>query len=257
VITPPTFGEYLRHLRTTQGADAFPVRRRTPPGKSLNRTKLAAAADVSAGYLIKLEQGHADNPSSEVVDRLATALGVRDVERQHMHDLAEPALQDRRPIPAISDAQREFVNHMHPHLSGYVDIAWNVLYANTEYRRIYRNIEVRGNVLLWFFAERQSRSIMVEWEVEARLTVAWLRSNMARRRTSPVFKDVLSKLAQFPDFERMWRSNEILMGRHTPYMRVRDLDNSEEMTLRAEVFPTPNPQEALQIYVGVRTNEGI
>lgn len=226
-----------------------------PPARGpLSRTKVAASAGISEGYLTKLEQGHAEHPSPELVDRLAIALGAADVQRQHLHDLATPAhIGPPEPArPVISAAQREFVDNMHPHLSGYVDEAWNVHYGNAEYCRIYREIDKRGNVLSWFFGERQSRRIMVEWEIEARLTVAWLRSHIARRPGSPLFTAVLKDLSRYPDFVQMWERREILMGRHTPYMRVRDLDRGEELTLRAQVFPTPDPSEALQIYIGVR-----
>lgn len=255
VITPPSFGDYLRHLRTVGSVATFPTAPEPSRRPKLRRTKVAADAGTSEGYLTKLEQGVADNPSSDLVDRLALALGATDLEHQHLRDLAAPP-----PAPAhdpdqrttITPEHREFVDNVHPHLSGYVDEAWNVLYANAEYTRIFRRIEDHGNVLVWFFAERQSRRVMVEWETEARLTVAWLRSHMARRRGNPLFTSILQELARYSDFVQMWERREILMGRHTPYMKVRDLDRGEELTLRAQVFPTPDPQEALQVYLGVR-----
>lgn len=255
MITRPSFGDYLRHLRTVGSVATFPAAPELTRRPKLSRTKVAAGADISEGYLTKLEQGVADNPSSELVDRLAVALGATDREHQHLRDLAAPPLapaHDPDQHTTITPEHREFVDNMHPHLSGYVDEAWNVLYANAEYARIYRQIVEHGNVLVWFFAERQSSKIMVEWETEARLTVAWLRSHMARRRGNPLFTAVLDELARYPDFVQMWERREILMGRHTPYMKVRDLDRGEELTLRAQVFPTPDPQEALQIYLGVR-----
>jgi transcriptional regulator with XRE-family HTH domain len=238
----------------------FPTGRPSTPRPRLGRTELAAEADTSAGYLAKLEQGHADNPSPELVDRLAKALGASEVERQHLHDLMvyshvpePPPMENRRP-QVITAVQREIVDNLHPHLSGYVDEAWNVLYAGAEYSRIYRRLDTLGNVLVWFFAERQARRIMVEWETEARLTVAWLRGHMARRPGDPSFAAVLRELARYPDFVEMWNQREILLGRHTPYMRVRDLDRGEEITLLAQVYPTPDPNQPIQMYLGVRTD---
>lgn len=255
MITPPSLDDYLRHLRTVGSDTTFPATPKPTRQPKLSRTEVAAAAGISAGYLTKLEQGVADNPSTDTLDRLALALGATDLEHQHLRDLAAPP-----PAPAhnpdqrttITPEHREFVDHLHPHLSGYVDEAWNLRYANTEYTRIFRKIVEHGNVLIWFFAEQQSRRIMVEWKTEARLTVAWLRSHMARRRDDPLFTAVLNELARYPDFVQMWESRQILMGRHTPYMQVRDLDRGKKLTLRAQVFPTPDPQETLQIYLGVR-----
>ena len=261
VITPPSFGDYLRHLRVAGETPGFPSGRPSMPKPRLSRTQLAAAADTSVGYVTKLEQGHADNPSPEMVDRLATALTATEVERQHLHDLAvyphgpEPTASVVVPTASmITPVQREYVDHLHPHLSGYVDEAWNVLYANAEYVRLYRRLDVLGNVLVWFFGERQSRRIMVEWETEARLTVAWLRAHMARRPGNPLFAAVLRELSRYPEFVRMWELREILMGRHTPYMRVRDLDRGEEVPLLAQVYPSPDPGQPVQLYLGVRTD---
>lgn len=256
VITPPSFGEYLRHLRVVGPVKAFPAAVPEPARRpALSRTKLAAAAGVSEGYLIKLEQGVSDNPSADLIDRLALALGASDLEHQHLRDLAAPPLMSPHdPVErvTITADHREYVDNLCPNLAGYVDETWNVLYANDEYARIYRNIVECGNVLMWFFGEPQSRRIMIEWETEARLTVAWLRSHMARRRGNAAFTAILEQLARYPDFVRMWQQQEIRAGRHTPYMRVRDLDRGEDLTLMAQVFPTPDPQEALQLYLGVR-----
>ncbi|SEP54511.1 helix-turn-helix domain-containing protein [Amycolatopsis saalfeldensis] len=253
VITAPTFADYLRHLRRGGSACEFPAQ--TPPETrpTISRTQLASDADISTGYLIKLEQGHADSPTPSIVDRLASALGVSELVRQHLHDLATPPQAHHAPPPArVSDLQKQYVDNLHPSLAGYVDEAWNVVYANAEYNRIFRQLDKHGNVLVWFFAERQSRKIMVEWEIEARLTVAWLRGHMARRRGNPLFNTVLSELARYTDFVQMWNAREILMGRHKPEMLVRDLDLGEDVTLFAQVFSTPDPSEALQLYLGAK-----
>jgi transcriptional regulator with XRE-family HTH domain len=246
-VQPPSFGTYLRHCRDTSG---------------LSRADLAAEADTSTSYVAKLEQGAAINPSPERVELLAAALKVNDVQRQHLHHLVAfdqvplGAVDDRVPGDEITDIMRQLVDYLVPHLAGYVDTCWNVLHPNGEYTRIYRHIAdpAVANVLTWFFHVPESRAIMLEWEEEAQLTVAWLRSLMVRHPGSRLFADLLARLSTSRDFRRMWEMQEVLMGRRTPFMWVRDLDHGCDMQLLADVYPVPSPSQRIQLYLGVRTD---
>lgn len=255
LVEPPSLASYLRHLRKN-GREAHRRGR-------LSRTELAAQAGIGVGYVTKLEQGVALNPSLEVVDDLAEALGADSLERQHLHDLtayhqalgttSRQADDDHE----ITEMMRAYVDHLAPNLAAFVDDAWNILYANSEYSRIYRNIDdpTVGNVLTWFFRTPESRQIMVDWETEARLTVAWLRALMVRRPGSSLFEPLLRRLSANSDFVRMWGMQEILMGRHIPYMYVHDLDCGNAVLLVAQVYDWPDPTKALQLYLGVRLDE--
>ncbi|MQY05458.1 helix-turn-helix transcriptional regulator [Actinomadura macrotermitis] len=249
----PSFGDYLRHLRSNSPASAL-------KGGRLSRTEVAAGAFLSVGYVIKLEQGSAGNPSPEVVERLAEVLGVKAVERQHLHDLAlyRPVRRDGAEytvVSPITPVMEEAVDNLHPQLCGYVDELWNVLYCNSEYARVFRHITEAGNVLRWFFTVPESRSVMIEWESEARLTVAWFRALMVRRPDDPRFGELLDDLARSPDFARMWLDREIFMGRHSPYMLMRDLDRDQDVRLLAQVYAWPDPTQAVQMFLGIRTKE--
>lgn len=251
-VEPPSLAGYLRHLRK----NGHEARRR---GR-LSRTELAAEAGIGVGYVTKLEQGVALNPSHEAIEGLAEALGADSLERQHLHDLAAyhqalgTTTRNTDEDYEITEMMRTYVDHLAPNLAGFVDDAWNVLYANSEYSRIYRNIDnpAIGNVLTWFFREPRSREIMVDWETEARLTVAWLRALLVRRPRSRLFEPLLRQLSDSPDFVRMWEMQEIFMGRHTHYMYVHDLDWGKAVMLVAQVYDWPNPTKAIQLYLGVR-----
>jgi transcriptional regulator with XRE-family HTH domain len=266
----PSFGGHLRLLRNLPEDDAQSVfpgmdpRRRRVTGQAVayprRRTELAAVAKTATDYLAKLEQGKATNPSTELVIRLATALGVSEVERLHLLDLARysrvaEGAGERPAPPTITADQKKFVDNLGRNLTlaAYVDAAWNVWDANCEYKRIYRGLVQRGNVLLWFFGEPLAKAIMVEWEREARLTVARFRALMAGWPGNLLFDDVLDQLyGNYSEFREMWDRDDVLMRRPTPYMKVRDLERSETLTLQAEVFPTPDRTETMQLYLGVR-----
>ncbi|WP_067478025.1 helix-turn-helix transcriptional regulator [Actinomadura hibisca] len=247
----PSFGDYLRHLRAHSPASEA-------KGGRLSRTEVAAGAFLSVGYVIKLEQGTAENPSPEAVERLAETLGVSAVQRRHLHDLAlyrpsQQAAADRAAGTPITPVMEEAADNLLPQLCGYIDDLWNVLYCNDEYARMFRHITKAGNVLRWFFEVPESRSIMVEWDSEARLTVAWFRALMVRRAGDARFGELLEELSRNPEFTRMWLDRDIFMGRHSPYMLLRDLDQGRDVRLLAQVYAWPDPTQAVQMFLGIRT----
>src|SRR6185369_4787608 len=77
-------GTYLRDRRTRLDAAAFGFggpRRRTP---GLRREEVASRANVSPTWYTWLEQGRGGAPSADVLDRIARALMLTDVEREHL-----------------------------------------------------------------------------------------------------------------------------------------------------------------------------
>lgn len=96
-----TIGEYLRARRELiQPADVGlqEFGRRRVPG--LRREEVAMLAGVSADYYVRLEQGRDHHPSEQVLDALARALQLDADAKEHLHRLARPELQRRRPRPA-------------------------------------------------------------------------------------------------------------------------------------------------------------
>ncbi len=68
----------------------------------LRREELAELAGVSLTYYTRLEQGHAPNVSTAVLDAIARALRLSTVERAHLFELARPA---ELPVAPASDGQ--------------------------------------------------------------------------------------------------------------------------------------------------------
>nr|WP_269778729.1 helix-turn-helix transcriptional regulator [Microlunatus antarcticus] len=64
------------------------ARRRTP---GLRREEVAVLAYISIEYYVRLEQGRAPRPSSEVLSGIARALRLTDAESDHLHVLAGTA----------------------------------------------------------------------------------------------------------------------------------------------------------------------
>src|SRR5260370_28734374 len=81
-------GPYLKDRRgkLDPAALGFPLKRRRTPG--LRREEVAQRANVSATWYTWLEQGRGGAPSADVVGRIARALMLTGVERQHLLLLA-------------------------------------------------------------------------------------------------------------------------------------------------------------------------
>ncbi|MGW3105053.1 helix-turn-helix domain-containing protein [Streptomyces sp. NPDC001100] len=100
----PRLGEFRRTRRpqlrpADVGIPDFGERRRVP---GLRRDELARLAGVGPSSYTRLEQGSSLNASPKVLDALARALGLDEVERAHLHDLAGAARRvpgRRRPAP--------------------------------------------------------------------------------------------------------------------------------------------------------------
>src|SRR6187402_568560 len=77
-------GAYLKDRRTRLDAAAFGFagsRRRTP---GLRREEVAQRANISPTWYTWLEQGRGGAPSADVLNRIAGALMLTDVEREHL-----------------------------------------------------------------------------------------------------------------------------------------------------------------------------
>src|SRR3954465_14605388 len=77
-------GTYLKNRRERLDPSAFGFssdRRRTP---GLRREEVAQRANVSATWYTWLEQGRGGAPSADVLDRIAKAMMLTEVEREHL-----------------------------------------------------------------------------------------------------------------------------------------------------------------------------
>src|SRR5271156_5656486 len=81
-------GSYLKDRRTKldPAAFGFSAERRRTPG--LRREEVAQRANVSTTWYTWLEQGRGGAPSPDVLDRIARALMLTEIEREHLFLLA-------------------------------------------------------------------------------------------------------------------------------------------------------------------------
>ena len=172
-------GAFLRQRRALVAPEKVGMpsapRRRVP---GLRREELAIVAGVSPDHYQRIEQGRV-NPSAQVLDAIATALGLDDVERAHLHALSVTV---RGPAAARRDLRAADLNALVAGFSGPAFalnhcrdvLAWNDLGARliTDFDAL--PAEDRNMVWL-MLTDPALRDLYADWETGARAQVAMLR----------------------------------------------------------------------------------
>ncbi|WP_395675734.1 helix-turn-helix transcriptional regulator [Inquilinus sp.] len=216
VATDNPLGVYLKDRRARLDPAAFGLsgpRRRTP---GLRREEVAQRAAISATWYTWLEQGRGGAPSADVLERIARALMLTDVEREHLFLLGLG-----RP-PAIRYQTAEGVT---PRLQRVLDaltlspalvktptwdvVAWNRAAAVvlTDYGTLPPE---QRNILRLVFLDPRVRAAQFDWDGVARFVVAAFRADAARAGATAKVAALVEELCRLsPDFAAMWRDNDV------------------------------------------------
>jgi transcriptional regulator with XRE-family HTH domain len=199
--------------RLTPEQAGLPVQaRRRAPG--LRREEVAMLAGVSVGYLTRLEQGRASNPSAQVLMALARALRLTDEELRHLLRAAGHA----------DDSSGRMRRHLTPGVQRMldrlsdvpvivIDGAWDVLAVNPLAAALLGDESAYSgrerNVLWRHFTGAPSRVVRTpeetaEMEADA---VADLHASLGRYPDDPILLERIEELrAVSPRFEELWSS---------------------------------------------------
>jgi transcriptional regulator with XRE-family HTH domain len=209
-------GTYLKDRRTKldPAALGFPMTRRRTPG--LRREEVAQRANVSATWYTWLEQGRGGAPSAEVLDRIARALMLTDVEREHLFLLG---------LGRPPEARYRAVEGITPHLQRILDVlevspalirtaTWDVVAWNRAASAVfgdYNKLEpLQRNILRLTFSNSRFRSAQPDWGSVARFVVAAFRAETARAGATENVMALVDELSRIsPEFARMWKENEV------------------------------------------------
>jgi transcriptional regulator with XRE-family HTH domain len=197
-------GAFLRSRREqVKPADVGLVsygRRRVP---GLRRDELSMLAGVSAAHYTRIEQGRGVCASAQVLDAIATALGLTEAERAHLHDLARPAhvpVRRRRTLQRVSPRIAQLLGELHEHpafvLGRQMDVlAWNPLAA--ELFGDFGALEPRQrNMARLVFLDESTIALYPDWERASRGKL-W-RSCAATAPTTSTTRSSRSSSASYP-----------------------------------------------------------
>ncbi|MGK5632800.1 helix-turn-helix domain-containing protein, partial [Streptomyces sp. URMC 123] len=183
--------------------------------RGLRREELAQLAGISVDYYVRLEQGRATQPSPEVLDALAGALGLDAAERGHLATLAAGR---RDPVPGarVSPLLRRVLDSL-AHLPAFVTdhrldvVAWNALGAELLGGPAGPDLRDR-NQARFLFLDSAARAVFPEWEDRATEAVGQLRVAAGRYSDDPRLAALITELsARCADFRRIWDTGEVVM----------------------------------------------
>jgi len=211
-----TLGDYLRGRRSKLDPAAFglPLGRRRTPG--LRREEVAQRAHVSATWYTWLEQGRGGAPSADVLDRIARALLLTDIEREHLFHIAlgrPPEARYRAPEPVAPHLKR--VLDAFEFSPAYLRTAtWDIVAWNRAATAVLADYAAmppeERNLLRLFFLQPRVRAAQTEWLRVARFLVAAFRADVARAGATAAAQGFVEDLArQSPEFAAIWRENDV------------------------------------------------
>jgi transcriptional regulator with XRE-family HTH domain len=210
-------GAYLKDHRIKLDPASFglPVGRRRTPG--LRREEVAQRANISPTWYTWLEQGRGGAPSSDVLDRIARALMLTDVEREHLFllGLGRPPEARYQKKEGVTPRLQRVLDALDPSPAIIKTATWDVVAWNraaTVMLMDYGSLPPeQRNILRFMFLDPRARAAQYDWESVARVILGAFRVDVARAGASAEMEPLVAELCRLsPEFDAMWRDNEVL-----------------------------------------------
>jgi transcriptional regulator with XRE-family HTH domain len=218
MVKNPELREFLRTRRARVRPEDVGIEtdgRRRVPG--LRREEVSMLAGVSLDYYARLEQGRDLQPSDQVLDAVARALRLADVERHYLHNLVRAAVAVPEPAdpepPPLRPGTRLMLDTLE--IPGFVvDFRGDVQAINRLGRALMVGLEqvpsAAANHTRWLFLAPATRELFVDWEMIARSTVAVLRDAAGRHPRDPALHALIGELSvASPEFRTWWADHDV------------------------------------------------
>jgi transcriptional regulator with XRE-family HTH domain len=216
MATQSLLGTYLKDRRAKLDPTAFgfaPKRRRTP---GLRREEVAQRANISPTWYTWLEQGRGGAPSAQVLDRIARALMLTDVEREHLFllGLGRPPEVHYRKDEVVTPRLQRVLDALEPSPALIRTATWDVVAWNraaTVFLTDYGSLPAKQrNVLRFIFLDPVVRAAQDDWESVARHVVSAFRVDAARAGAAAEVQPLVDELCRLsPEFKALWRDNDL------------------------------------------------
>ncbi|WP_431042634.1 helix-turn-helix domain-containing protein [Streptomyces sp. P1-3] len=184
-------------------------RRRTP---GLRRAEVAELAGISASWYAWLEQGRV-RTSEQVLRAVARALRLDAVETAHVLSFMEDATAAEEPSPGwVSRNLLSLVEALSPNPAAVLDPHWDLLAWNAGYAALLtdpaRLPPKRRNLLWLVFRWPPSRTLLAEWEPDARALLGQFRATAAHHPDDPRYAEIIREIMDDPDAARWYDRRE-------------------------------------------------
>ena len=209
-------GKYLkdRRAKLDPATFGFPSERRRTPG--LRREEVAQRANISSTWYTWLEQGRGGAPSADVLDRIARALMLTDVEREHLFllGLGRPPEARYRKSEGVTPRLQRVLDALDPSPAVIRTAIWDVVAWNraaTVMLIDYGSLPPeRRNILRFIFLDPRARAAQYDWESVARFALGAFRVDAARAGAAAEVESLVEELCRLsPEFRAMWRDNDV------------------------------------------------
>ncbi len=221
-------GAYLRdrRMKLDPAAFGFSAERRRTPG--LRREEVAQRANISPTWYTWLEQGRGGAASADVLDRIARALMLTDIEREHLFllGLGHPPEARFRNSDGVTPRLQRVLDALDPTPAIIRTALWDVVAWNRaatvmliDYAALPQD---RRNILRFIFLDPRSRAEQLDWQSVARFVVGAFRIEASRAGASAAVEPLVAELSALsPEFKALWSANEISSGHHDAIKHIR------------------------------------
>ncbi|MET0676460.1 MAG: helix-turn-helix transcriptional regulator [Bradyrhizobium sp.] len=209
-------GAYLKHRRTRldPAALGFAAGRRRTPG--LRREEVAQRANISPTWYTWLEQGRGGAPSADVLHRIAGALMLTDIEREHVFllGLGRPPEVRYKAAEGVTPRLQRLLDALEVSPALIKTATWDVVAWNraaavvlTDYGALPPG---ERNILRLVFCDPRVRAAQTDWKSVARFVVGAFRADAARAGAVSEVGELVDELCRrSPEFGALWRDNNV------------------------------------------------
>jgi transcriptional regulator with XRE-family HTH domain len=209
-------GSYLkdRRSRLDPAALGFAVGRRRTPG--LRREEVAQRSNISPTWYTWLEQGRGGAPSAEVLNRIAAALMLTDIEREHLFllGLGRPPEVRYKAIEGVTPRLQRLLDAFEVSPALIRTATWDVVAWNRAAAAVLTDYGAlppgQRNILRIVFGDPRVRAAQGDWERVARFVVGAFRADAARAGAVSEVGQLVDELCRSsPEFAALWRDNDV------------------------------------------------
>jgi len=221
-VTAVSHKDDVREFLISRRAHVTPERAGLPdyggerrvPG--LRREEVAQLAGVSLDYYTRLERGNIRGASESVLNALARALRLDDVEREYLFDLARPAPTKAAPGPAPTigavrpSVQRVLDNMAVPALV--FNPQQDIVASNLMGRALFSPAFEAGqpNMCRFFFLDPRAKDFCVDLPLARSMNAAMLRLHAGRDPLNADLTALIGELSTLsPAFRKNWADHHV------------------------------------------------
>jgi transcriptional regulator with XRE-family HTH domain len=193
-----------------------PTRRRRVPG--LRREEVALLAGISVEYYVQIERGNVRGVSEDVLESIARALHLDEVEHAHLLDLTRAIKQDPRrhasPAAIVTPTIQRVLDTITDAVAFVHNARSDFLAGNRLAYSLYSEAGVASgravSLPTFVFLDPKARAFYRKWEGIADATVGSLRTAAARDPYDRDLTDLIGELStRSEDFRTMWASQDV------------------------------------------------